>query len=142
MLAATHPAAMVQKYFTQILYVTGVITMLPLLQFFAPAEVLRVAALQVTEDAGLFHAQHWGLLAFCFGALLVYAARHPAVRKPIVLAAGLEKLGLCALAAAGWNNPALHGLRGPLAVDGLCVLLYAAWLLTAPRDNSASNKAA
>ncbi len=119
---------MIHKHFTAILYVSGVLTMLPLAQFLAPGEVLRMMALQVTEDSGLLLAQHWGLMAFCFGALLVYAARNPQVRRPIVVAAMVEKAGLCALVAVGWNNPSLNGLHGTLIVDGLCVVLYA-WCL-------------
>ncbi len=55
------------------------------------------------------------------------------VRRPIVMAASVEKLGLCALIAAGWNNPSLHGLHGALFVDGVCVLLYAIYLFTDPK---------
>ncbi len=125
---------MVNKYFTQLLYVTGVITMLPLLQYFAPGLVLAQSHLQVGDAAGLFHAQHWGLMAFCFGALLVYAARNPALRKPVVLAATVEKLGLCALVLMAWNDPTLQGLRLALVVDGACVVLYTLWLVSAPKD--------
>ena len=121
---------MIAKYFAPILYVTGLITMVPLAQFFAPASVLSISGLQTGDAVGLLHAQHWGLLAFCIGALLVYAARYPGFRRPIVLAAGLEKLGLCALVALGWNNPALQGLHPVLFIDGLCVLLYAIWWLS------------
>ena len=121
---------MIAKYFTPILYVTGLITMVPLAQFFAPAAVLSISGLQTGDAVGLLHAQHWGLLAFSIGALLVYAARHPKVRRPIVLAAGVEKLGLCALVALGWSNPALQGLHPVLFIDGLCVLLYAIWWLS------------
>lgn len=121
---------MIAKYFTPILYVTGLITMVPLAQFFAPASVLSISGLQTGDAVGLLHAQHWGLLAFCIGALLVYAARYPGFRRPIVLAAGLEKMGLCALVALGWNNPTLQGLHPVLFIDGLCVLLYAIWWLS------------
>ncbi|MDP3651493.1 MAG: hypothetical protein Q8R67_07410 [Rhodoferax sp.] len=120
------------KYFTHVLYATGFITMLPLAQFFAPTAVLAVSGLQVGDAVGLLHAQHWGLLAFCFGALLVYAARHPDIRHPIVLAAGLEKLGLCVLVAMGWTTPALQGMHPVLVIDGLCVILYALWWFTVP----------
>ena len=127
---------MIQHHFTKVLYATGLVTMTPLLQFFFPAQVLGLSMLQVGDAAGMLHAQHWGLLAFCFGAQLVYAARNPLVRKPVVLAAGLEKLGLCALVLLGWNNPALQGLHPVLFIDGLCVILYAWWLATLPNRDS------
>lgn len=125
---------MLSKYFTQILYVTGAITMLPLLQFFAPGAILPLSNLQVGDPAGMFHAQHWGLMAFCFGALLVYVARHPPLRKPVVLAAGVEKLGLCALVLLGWSDPALQGLHLAALVDGVCVVLYGTWFVSAAKS--------
>ena len=125
---------MINKYFTQILYVTGVITMLPVLQFFAPDVILPLSKLQIGDAAGMFHVQHWGLMAFCFGGLLVYAARNPSIRKPVVLAAGIEKLGLCVLVLMAWSNPALQGLHAAVVVDGLCVVLYTLWFLSAPKD--------
>lgn len=128
---------MVSRYFTHILYITGLLTMLPLAQFFAPGLVLAQSGLQVGNALGLLHAQHWGLMAFCFGALLVYAARHPNHRKPIVLAAGVEKLGLVALIALGWSDPGLQGLHTVLWVDGVCVVLYATWWLG--QSNQASS---
>ncbi len=124
---------MLNKYFTQILYVTGAVTMVPVLQFFAPGVMLAQSHLQVGDPAGMFHTQHWGLLAFCFGALLIYAARNPPMRKPVVLAAAVEKLGLCALVLMAWSEPALQGLHVAVAFDGLCVVLYTLWLLTAPK---------
>jgi hypothetical protein len=120
---------MTNKYFTQILYVTGFITMLPVLQFFAPGIALPLSGLQVGDATGLFYARHWGLLAFCFGALLVAAARNPAMRRPVVLAVGLEKLGLCTLVLLSWGEPALQGLYPAVAIDGVCVILYAVWLV-------------
>ena len=127
---------MIQKYFSHVLTVSGLVTMLPLAQFFAPTQVLAASQLQIGDAVGLLYAQHWGLLAFCFGALLLYAAKHPEHRQPVVLAAGLEKLGLCVLVALGWSNPALQGLHPVLWVDGLMVVLYAWWWF-APKPSSA-----
>jgi hypothetical protein len=105
-------AAMVQKYFTHILYITGIATMLPLLQYFLPELVLSMSA----------------ILIFCIGALLVYAARHPVHRRPAVWAALVEKLGFCSLILMGWNNPALQGLHLVVIFDLLCVMLYGVYL--------------
>ncbi len=120
---------MISKNFTKILYITGAITMLPLLQFFLPATVLGQSGLQVGDAAGMAFAQHWGLVVFCIGALLVYAARHKEVRRPIVLAAGVEKLGIVVLVLLHYSDPLLQGLHTALFVDGFTVLLYAVYLL-------------
>ena len=119
---------MFERNFDKILYVTGAVTMTPLLQFFFPALNLGLNGLVVGDDAGLFFARHWGLMAACFGALLIFAAARPAVRQPIVMAALVEKLGLVTLVGMNWNNPALAGLHAAGIFDAICVLLYGAYL--------------
>jgi hypothetical protein len=125
---------MLDNQIARILDVSGAVTMLPVLQFFAPTQFLEHASgITIAGDAGLLFARHWGLLAFSMGALLVYAARHPEARKPIVLAAAVEKLGLVIAIALMWSNPAMQGLHIAAVFDGACVLLYATWLLGAGR---------
>jgi len=119
---------MLGRYFDKILYVTGVVTLTPLLQFFSPALNLGLSGLVVSDDAGLLFARHWGLMAACFGALLIFAAVRPAVRKPIVMAAMVEKFGLVALIVLSWNTPALAGLHLAALFDGACVLIYGAYV--------------
>jgi hypothetical protein len=119
---------MVQKYFTHILYITGAITMLPLLQYFAPELVLSLSGLQVGDAVGKLYAQQAGILIFCVGGLLVYAARHPMHRRPAVWAALIEKLGFCGLIILGWNHPALQGLHLVVFFDAICILLYGMYL--------------
>jgi hypothetical protein len=81
----------------------------------------------------MFYARHWGLMALCFGGLLVYAARHATARGPIVLAATVEKFGLMLLVALAWGEPALQGLHGAALFDGLCSVFYVIWLWRAGR---------
>jgi len=115
-------------HFTRVLVITGIATMLPVLQYAAPTLFLAAGKMHVDDNAGLFFARHWGLLVFCLGALLVYAARHPELRRPVVFAAAVEKLGLVLTLAMSWSDPALAGLHGAALFDGLCVLLYGAFL--------------
>lgn len=91
---------------------------------------LGLSGLVVGDDTGLLFARHWGLMAARFGALLIFAAARPNFRKPIVLAALVEKLGLMVLIALAWNTPALAGLHVAALFDGACVLLllYGAYL--------------
>lgn len=119
---------MLQRHFDKILYVTGVVTLTPLLQYFLPTLNLGLSGLLVGDDTGMLFARHWGLMAACFGALLIFVAARPNFRKPIVLAALVEKLGLVVLIALAWNNPALAGLHVAALFDGACVLLYGAYL--------------
>ena len=56
-----------------VLIVTGAITAIALLQFIAPAPVLRtIYGESPTDEVGLAVARHWGLLTFLIGALLIY----------------------------------------------------------------------
>lgn len=110
---------------SRLLFWTGIATMLPGLQFVFPVAVLARMGMDVGDAAGMFYARHWGLMALCVGALLVYASRPVAARGAIVLAAAVEKFGLVVLVAMAWNEPAIQGLRGPAVFDAVCTLLYA-----------------
>jgi len=78
-----------------ILIVTGAATATMLSQFFAPLPVLRLIYGEApTDGVSVALARHWGLLIFCVGALLIYAAFYPPVRVPILVFAVIEKIGL------------------------------------------------
>lgn len=108
--------------------------MLPGLQFVFPAAVLGRLGIEVGDAAGMFYARHWGLMALCVGALLVYAARPGTARGAIVLAAAVEKLGLVLLVAMAWNEPAMQGLRGAAVFDAVFTLLYVRLLWRSARQ--------
>lgn len=130
---------MIEKYIKPILVITGLITMLPVLQFFAPDFMLQQQSLSVTDDAGRLFARHWGLVVFSIGALLVYAGTHPSARRPIVTAGLVQKLGLVVLILMNWNNPALHGLHLVAVFDALCVVLYAVYLFGSDKSEVKSD---
>lgn len=68
-----------------------------------PTLNLGLSGLVVGDNTGLLFARHWGLMAACFGALLIFAGARPNFRKPIVLAVLVEKLGLVARIAPTWD---------------------------------------
>ncbi len=112
-----------------ILDVTGAITAVVVLQFFFPQKVLRLLSKQTIHDeAGLFYARHWGLLAFAIGGLLIYAAGHAEARAAIMLFAAIEKAGLVGLIALHARRPYTQGMRLAAVFDGICVLVYAIYL--------------
>ena len=117
-----------EKTIRIILYVSGIGTMLAGLQFVAPALFLQASGMQVGDVTGLFFARHWGLMAFVVGALIIYAVRHAQARSAILLAAGLEKLGLVVMLMLNWSEPALQGLHVAAFFDGACVVLYLIYL--------------
>jgi len=75
-----------------------------------------------SEPANLVIARHWGLL-FCVGALLIYAAFHPAVRVPAMVLASIEKAGFVACIFGS----SLRQYRMPVILalgDAIMVLIY------------------
>jgi hypothetical protein len=129
---------MIDKHIKLILLITGLITMLPVVQFFAPDWMLQQQSLVVADDAGRLFAQHWGLVVFCIGSLLVYAAMHPGSRRSIVCAGLIQKLGLVVLLLMNWRNPALQGLHMVAIFDAICVLLYAIYLFGSSKSSDAT----
>ena len=121
---------MIVKHFTKILYITGILTMLPLLQFFLPYTVLQIQGLSSGSGGSILFVRHWGLMAFCFGALLVYAAIYPQLRRGVVIAAAVEKMGLVVMLALVWNDPLFAGMRPVLVIDALCVWMYGIYLIS------------
>lgn len=122
---------MLAEHFAAVLWVTGAITMTPAVQYVAPRQVLaRMYRLELTDEAGLFFARHWGLLAAALGGLLMYAAARPELRPAIVTAALIEKAGIVVAFAQVRSRPFARGLRLAVGFDTACVVLYAAWLVT------------
>lgn len=123
---------MLVEHFAAVLWVTGAFTMTPVLQFLAPRQVLaRMYRIELADEAGVFFARHWGLLAASVGGLLLYAAAHPALRPAVVVAALVEKAGVVVAFATVRRRPFARGLRVVVAFDAACVVLYAVWLATA-----------
>jgi hypothetical protein len=112
-----------------VLIVTGALTASALAQFVAPRWILRHAFGEVPSGAvSIVLTRHWGLLLFCVGALLIYAGFHPAVRKPAVVLASIEKAGFvaCVFGSSLRRRPA--AAAGAIG-DGLMVLVYGLYLL-------------
>lgn len=119
---------MIGAHIELILIVTGALTAIPFLQFIAPAQVLRMIFGEApTDKVGLAVARHWGLLIFLVGALLIYAAFHPAVRTPVMVVAVIEKtaLGLGVFGTSLRTHPAAAAIA---AGDSLIALIYLLYL--------------
>lgn len=121
---------MIVRHFTRILYISGALTMLPIVMFFFPWGMFGVLGINVGSGVGVAFVKHWGLMAFCFGALLIYAAHHVEARRPILIAVGIEKMGLCVIVLAGWGDAFMDALRPAALVDGIIVVLFGLYLLS------------
>jgi hypothetical protein len=123
---------MLVEHFAAVLWVTGAITATPVLQFVAPRQVLaRLYRIELSDEAGLFFARHWGLIAATVGGLLMFAAAHPELRPAVVTAALVEKAGIVVAFAIVRRRPFARGLRLVAVFDTACALVYAAWLAIA-----------
>ena len=119
---------MVGRYIRPILIGTGIVTASMIAAFFAPAVVLDQLFAGPPTDA-VSHAlmRHWGLLVFCFGALLIWAADRPELRKPVLIFTIVEKvalvLGILLLPLA-----LKLGAYVAAATDATCTALYLLYL--------------
>ena len=119
---------MIATHIELILIVTGAATATMLTQFFAPLPVLRLIYGEApTDGVSVALARHWGLLIFCVGALLVYAAFYPSVRTPVLVFAVIEKIGLgaCVLGTSLRRQGIAARLAGG---DLLMAFLYVLYL--------------
>ena len=119
---------MIGAHIELILIVTGALTATALLQFIAPAPVLRMIYGEAPSDeAGLAVARHWGLLIFLIGALLIYAAFHSSVRGPVMVVAVIEKVAL-ARGIFGTSLRSHPAAALAAAGDSLIALIYVLYL--------------
>jgi hypothetical protein len=112
-----------------ILIVSGVVTALAGLGgFLVPVSLLRlVFGVDRPENATAFFVRHWGLLICIVGALVVYSAYAPMTRRPILIAAAIEKAAIVAMVFFG-GLKRTPGMTLLAAGDGLFTLLYVAYL--------------
>src|SRR5262245_3079239 len=110
-----------------ILIVTGVLTATMLAQFVAPSWMVRRTFGEAPSGpVSMALARHWGLLLFCVGALLVYAAFHPPLREPAVVLAMVEKVGFvaCVFGTSLRQRPMASIMAAGDAVMALVYVLY------------------
>ena len=79
------------------------------------------------SGSSIFFAQHWGVLVFVVGALIVYSAYAPAIRVPVLVAAAVEKIALGPLVYFG-PLKRTGGMTAIALGDGLFAILYIAYL--------------
>ncbi|MDY7536862.1 hypothetical protein QN372_01800 [Undibacterium sp. RTI2.1] len=119
---------MIQRYIKIILYIAGGIMLLAGLQFIVPLPLLQAQQLVVSDSAGILFARHWSLLVACLGGLLIYSARHPECRIPIIVAVTVEKIGLVGVLLMSLNDAALKPMLPVIVLDGGFVILFLIYL--------------
>jgi hypothetical protein len=119
---------MISRNIKPILIITGIITASIVAGFFAPAMLLDQLFAGAPKDAvSLAITRHWALLVFCIGALLIWAAYRPELRKPVLVFALIEKVALV-LGILFLALPLNSGAYVAAATDGTCSALYLLYL--------------
>lgn len=117
------------SYINIMLYATGIMTACVGLIFFAPALLLeKMFQVKITGEAALFITRHWALLVSLFGLLIICSVHNPEIRFVILIAAVIEKSVLILMILKNFNREFAKGLRGIIATDGICVILYLLYL--------------
>ena len=94
----------------------------------APHLFLRFGfGVQSPQSSMVFFVRHWGVLIFVVGALLVYSAGAPAVRRPVLVAAAVEKFAVGLLIFLG-TVKRTSVMTAAAIGDGLFAVLYVAYL--------------
>jgi len=112
-----------------IMIVSGALTCTMVTTAFTPAETLRsIFGVWPESPETDLVARNWAILIGLMGALLVYGAFHPAVRKTALVVAGASKAVFVTLVLSQGNRFLSHQAGIAVAVDGVWVLIFAAYL--------------
>ena len=113
-----------------VLLISGAFTLLPIVVFLLPTRGPRLLfGVDAPEGAGGLFTRHWSVLAPSLGALLIYAAWHPELRAPLMLAAAIEKAGLVGLIVADWKKAHTARMRPIVICDLIIISAYVIYLV-------------
>jgi hypothetical protein len=86
--------------------------------------------------------RNWGALITLVGAMLIYGARNPAVRPFALVIAGASKVIFIVLVLAYGTRFLAYQAGIAVLVDGIWVVLFAAYLVAARRVSASDLNAA
>jgi len=111
-----------------ILVASGIITAVAgLAALLFPHLFLRLGFGVESTNSLVFFVQHWGVLIFAVGALIVYSAYVPTVRAPVLVAAAMEKAAIGFLTFFG-PMKRTTAMTAMAIGDGAFAILYVAYL--------------
>jgi len=121
-----------------IMLVTGLLTSTMILAAIAPENTFKSNFGEVLSGpAAVLVVRNWGILIALVGAMLVYGAFNPPVRRLVVTVAVASKLSFVALvlSAGGTYLPYQAGLA--VAVDLVAIVLFVLFLASPTTKNEA-----
>lgn len=119
----------IERNIKWIMLIAGVFTLGMLYAFFAPFAALQTLFGQSLEGpVANMVVRNWGGLIALVGALLVYGAYRPALRRFILIITGISKVVFIALVICGGTLFLGHLIAIAALVDVVILLLFAAYL--------------
>jgi hypothetical protein len=114
-----------------IMMVSGVLTLTMVYAIVAPEAALR-STFGESLDGPVADVvvRNWGALVGLMGAMLIYAARRPAVRPLALAVAGASKAVFIALVLVHGRHFLSHQAGIAVVIDLLWVIVFAAYLAT------------
>lgn len=122
----------------RVMLVSGVLTLTMVYATIAPEAALRSTfGESLTGPVADVVVRNWGALIGLIGAMLIYAARKPAVRPMALVVAGTSKAIFIALVLSHGGR-FLNGQAAiAVAIDFVCVVVFVAYLFAAARTPAA-----
>ncbi len=112
----------INKTLKPFLLIFGLMTMLPGQMTLLPESgLLRVFQLKLLPEHTIM-VQHWGLMIFLVGLLMVVSVFKPQLTFPVMLYATLQKAGMVFLSISHLNQQWAAGFQKVIVIDGICVI--------------------
>ena len=117
-----------------LMIISGVLTLTMVYAMIAPADAVRSTFGETVDGAAAdIVVRNWGALIGLMGAMLIYAARKPALRPMALATAGASKAVFIGLVLAHGGRFLDDQAGVAIVVDAIWVVTFAIYLATAPR---------
>jgi hypothetical protein len=125
---------MLNKIFSGVMVVSGLLTLTMLYAVFAPAAAVQSFFGETPEGAfASIIVPNWGVLIGLMGALLIYGAFKPSARKLALVVAGTSKVAFVSLILAQGDRY-LSTLGTAVIVDSVMIVLFVAYVIFGKPD--------
>ncbi|MCP4752219.1 MAG: sulfatase-like hydrolase/transferase [Proteobacteria bacterium] len=123
----------VDKTLRPFMFLAGLMTMGPVMIIHAPeAGLMKLFQLKLVAEYTLA-VQHWGLMIFLLGLLMVVSAFRTGLIFPVMLYSALSKAGMVVLTISNANHRWVEGFLQPALFDFLCVVYAIVYFQTQRR---------
>ena len=110
---------------TAILYISGFLTITPVLFYFSPHIFSKkIFHFEYSDDVSDFFVRDWGLMVSIFGVLIILSVHFIEIRTAVLTAAAINKAAFTLLVFLKRKTPFVKGLFLSAYLDAFFVLLY------------------